>query len=207
MARTSICWISSGGWAAYRAANQALVQTLQSYGAKFETAEQAGLPFKLVHDNWHDIGPHVGFAYRGLDGRKSFVLRGGFSTNYNLIPIYGWNDRMRLNAPFAGFYQAYQLTDAAQSPDGIGNYGLVSVPPIIAGKNSADAVTFSKPQGILPGTESFQNAYFADHQPSSRVHDCEEVAPRPVAHDRRRATEDLVQREEECRPPARSRVK
>jgi len=153
------------------AANPALVKVLQSYGAKFETADQAGLPSKLVHDNWRDIGPHVGFAYRAMDGGKGFVIRGGFSTNYNLIPIYGWNDRMRLNAPFAGFYQNYQLSDAAQSPDGIGNYGLVSAPTIIAGKNSADAVTFDKPQGITPGTESFQNAYFADRQPSSRVHD------------------------------------
>jgi hypothetical protein len=153
------------------AANPALVKILESYGAKFETAEQAGLPKKLVRDNWRDIGPHLGFAYRALDGHKSFVLRGGFSTNYNLIPIYGWNDRMRLNAPFAGFYQNYQLTDASQSPDGVGNYGLVSNPSIIAGKNSANAVTFDKPLGITPGTESFQNAYFADKQPSSRVHD------------------------------------
>ena len=36
------------------------------------------------------------------------------------LPAYGWNDRMRLNAPFAGFYQNYALTDAAQSPDGLG---------------------------------------------------------------------------------------
>jgi hypothetical protein len=162
------------------AANPALVNVLQSYGAKFESYQEAGLPKKLVHDNWRDIGPHLGFAYRALDGRKSFVLRGGFSTSYNLIPIYGWNDRMRLNAPFAGFYQDYRLTDAAQSPDGIGNYGLVSVPTIIAGKNSADVVTFDKPLGITPGTESFQNAYFADKQPSSRVHDWNLTAEKEI---------------------------
>jgi Carboxypeptidase regulatory-like domain len=165
------------------AANPALVNTLIGYGAKFETADQAGLPKKLVHDNWHDVGPHLGFAYRAFNGHKSFVIRGGFSTNYNLIPIYGWNDRMRLNAPFAGFYQNYQLTDAAQSPDGIGNYGLVSVPPIIAGKNSANAVSFDKPQGITPGTESFQNAYFADRQPSSRVHDWNLTVEKEVMKD------------------------
>ena len=78
---------------------------------KFETWNDAGLPQKLVYNNWHDIGPHIGFAYRALDGKKSFVLRGGFSTNYMLIPIYGWNDRMRMNTPFAAFYQNYQLTD------------------------------------------------------------------------------------------------
>jgi hypothetical protein len=165
------------------AANPALVKVLQSYGAKFETYEEAGMPRKLVHDNWHDIGPHLGFAYRAFDGRHSFVLRGGFATSYNVIPIYGWNDRMRLNAPFAGFYQNYQLTDPAQSPDGIGNYGLVSVPTIIAGKNSANAVTFDKPQGITPGTESFQVAYFADKQPSSRVHDWNLTLEKEVMRD------------------------
>jgi len=153
------------------ATTPALINVLKSYGAKFETAKEAGLPSKLVHDNWHDIGPHVGFAYRALDGRRSFVIRGGFSTSYNVIPIYGWNDRMRLNAPFAGFYQNYQLTAADQSPDGIGNYGLVTAPTIIAGKNSANAVSFDKPMGITPGSESFQVAYFNPDQPSSRVHD------------------------------------
>jgi hypothetical protein len=84
------------------AANPALVNLLQSYGAKFETAQEAGLPRKLVRDNWRDIGPHLGFAYRAMDGPKSFVLRGGFATNYNLIPIYGWNDRMRPECPICG---------------------------------------------------------------------------------------------------------
>jgi hypothetical protein len=153
------------------AANPALVNVLQSYGAKFITYEQAGLPKKLVHDNWFDIGPHVGFAYRAFDGPKSFVIRGGYARNYNLIPIYGWNDRMRANSPFAGFYQDYHLTDGAQSPDGVGNYGLVSVPTTIAGLNSANVVTFDRPLGITPGTESFQNAYFAPKQPTSSVHD------------------------------------
>ncbi|MEK7404131.1 MAG: TonB-dependent receptor [Acidobacteriota bacterium] len=153
------------------ATSPALMNVLTGYGMKFETWQEAGLPQRLVHNNWRDVGPHVGFAYRALEGRKSFVLRGGFSTSYNLIPIYGWNDRMRANTPFAGFYQNHQLTDSAQSPDRIGNWGLVNVPTIIAGKNSANAVTFDKPMGITPGTESFQIAYFNPHQPTSRVHD------------------------------------
>lgn len=147
------------------------LNVLTGYGMKFKTYKEAGLPQKLVKNNWHDIGPHVGFAYRALDGRKSFVLRGGFATSYNLIPIYGWNDRMRLNTPFAGFYQNYHLTDSAQSPDLIGNWGLVNKPTIVAGLNSANAVSFDKPMGITPGTESFQIAYFNPNQPTSRVHD------------------------------------
>jgi hypothetical protein len=153
------------------ATTPAFINTLTGYGMKFETWKEAGLPQKLVYDNWRDIGPHVGFAYRAFEGARSMVIRGGFSTSYNLIPIYGWNDRMRANTPFAGFYQNYQLTDSAQSPDAINNWGLVNAPTIVAGRNSADAVTFSKPQGITPGTESFQIAYFNPHQPTSRVHD------------------------------------
>ena len=153
------------------AVNPALISVVQSYGAKFKTWDQAGLPQKLVYDNWKDVGPHVGFAYRAFEGVKSFVIRGGYALNYNLIPIYGWNDRMRGNSPFAGYYQNYQLTNSDQSPDGIGNWGLVNAPTLVAGKNSANAVSFDKPMGVTPGSEFFQNAYFSPHQPTSRVHD------------------------------------
>ena len=90
---------------------------------------------------------------------------------------------MRLNAPFAGFYQNYQLSDGSQSPDGLNNYGLVSIPAIIAGKNSANAVTFDRPMGITPGTESFQNAYFLPEQPTSSVHDWNLTVEKEVMHE------------------------
>lgn len=153
------------------ATTPSLVRALEGYGAKFITAKEAGLPKNLVKNNWFDIGPHVGFAYRAFDGPKSFVIRGGFSTSYFPVPIYGWNDRMRLNAPFAGFYQNYALSQAAQSPDGLSNWGLVGVPTVVAGKNSSNVVTFDNPRGITVGEDSFQAAYFNPKQPSSRVHD------------------------------------
>jgi hypothetical protein len=165
------------------ATTPSLVKALQDYGATFITAQEAGLPKNLVKNNWRDIGPHVGFAYRAFDGPKSFVLRGGFSTSYFPVPIYGWNDRMRLNAPFAGFYQNYALTQGAQSPDGLGNWGLVAVPPIVAGQNSANAVDFSNPRGITVGGDSFQAAYFAPSQPSARVHDWNLTAEKEVMRD------------------------
>src|SRR5205807_1174248 len=46
------------------ATTPALVATLTRAGAKFETPQQAGLPNKLVKNNYHDFGPHAGFAYR-----------------------------------------------------------------------------------------------------------------------------------------------
>src|SRR5207237_10914441 len=83
------------------ATSPSLIAFLSANGAKFETAQQAGFPNKLVYNNYHDIGPHVGWAYRAFDGPRSFVVRGGLSENYYWQPAYGWNDRMRLNAPFS----------------------------------------------------------------------------------------------------------
>jgi hypothetical protein len=165
------------------ATTPALIKALQGYGAKFESAQDAGLPAKLVYNNKYDIGPHIGFAYRALDARRSFVLRGGLSNNYYWVPGYGWNDRMRNNAPFAGFYQNYALTVAAQSPDGKSNYGLISVPPIVAGKNSANAVSFDTVRSINIGEDSFSNAYFNPKQPSSRVWDWNLTAEKEVMRD------------------------
>ncbi|HWR50929.1 MAG TPA: carboxypeptidase-like regulatory domain-containing protein [Bryobacteraceae bacterium] len=158
-----------------------LLSILSNYGAKFIQPEDAGLPKRLVNDQWLDFSPHLGFAYRGLEGRKSFILRGGFSTSYFPVPIYGWNDRMRLNAPFTGIYQNFGLTEATQSPDGQINYGLVSVPTIIAGKNSTNAVSMTNPTSIAPGSESFQAAYFDPNQPTSRVHDWNLTLEKEVA--------------------------
>ena len=165
------------------ATSPALVKTLTDAGARFVTAKEAGFPANLVKNNWKDIGPHVGFAYRAFDGSKSFVIRGGFSTSYFPVPIYGWNDRMRMNTPFAGFYQNYMLNDAAQSPDGVGNYGLVSIPAVVAGQNSADAVSFTNPRGIQIGGEAFQTAYFSTSQPSARVHDWNLTAEKEILTD------------------------
>ena len=162
------------------ATTPALVGALTAAGAKFETPQQAGLPNKMVYNNYFDIGPHVGFAYRAFDGPKSFVVRGGMSENYFWVPAYGWNDTMRNNAPFAGFYQNYALTVAQQSPDHLANYGLVSVPTIVAGKNSANVVNFNNPTGITVGEDAFRSAYFNPHQPTSRVWDWNLTAEKQI---------------------------
>lgn len=153
------------------ATTPALVNLMKSNGAKFVQPEEVGFPHGLVNNNWFDIGPHVGFAYRALEGRKGFVIRGGYSTSYFPVPIYGWNDRMRLNAPFTGTYQNFQMTADSESPDRLPNYGLVSVPTIIAGRNSANAIDLNNPTGVTYGGDAYQAAYFDLDQPSSRVYD------------------------------------
>ena len=153
------------------ATTESLVSALEGYGAKFESASQAGLPEHLISDNWWDFGPHVGFAYRALDGRKAFVIRGGYSISYFPLPLWGWSDRMRMNAPFVGTYENRYNTAANYSPDGIGNYGLRSVPTIIAGQNSQNAIEVNTPTGIEVGGDSFMQSYWGSKQPTPRVHD------------------------------------
>jgi hypothetical protein len=155
----------------FGATTPAYAQLLQSEGAKFETAQQAGLPPRLMYNNWHDIGPHLGLAYHALEGKKSFVVRGGMSLNYFSVPHYLWQDIFYFDAPFGATYTSAPLTLASQSPDGIQNYGLVSVPSVVAGQNSSGVINLASPNGITPGSGNFQTNYFDPHQPSNRVYD------------------------------------
>jgi hypothetical protein len=153
------------------AASPGLVDNLQNFGVKFETYQQAGLPRRLVYNNWQDVGPHLGFAYRAFDGKKSFVLRGGYSLNFFPVPLYSWNDNMRLNAPFTGFFENRYYASATSSPDGKPNYGLTHRPLWIAGLNTSEAIDLNSPSALEIGADAFQAAYFAAHQPTPRVHD------------------------------------
>ncbi|MBS1829268.1 MAG: carboxypeptidase regulatory-like domain-containing protein [Acidobacteria bacterium] len=153
------------------ATNPGLVKSLMAAGMKFETAAQAGLPEKLVFNNWRDIGPHLGFAYRALEGQREFVIRGGYSINYHPLPMAPWNDRMRLNAPFTGFYENRPYTSTSTSPDGRRNWGLVGVPQLISGASTANAIDLNNANALEIGGDAFQAAYWGSRQPSPRVHD------------------------------------
>src|SRR6185369_13388733 len=59
-------------------------------------------------------------------------------------------------------------TDATQTPDGIANYAMRSVPTIIAGKNSQDAVSLSTARGLTATSGTI--TYFNPDQPTARVH-------------------------------------
>ena len=136
-------------------------------GAKFETWDKAGLPQAMVHGNWHDMGPSLGMSYRAFDGRKSFVIRAGFSTKFYPEALYNWNDTMTGNTPFSATYQN-STTDATQTPDGIANYAMRSIPTIIAGKNSQNAVSLETARGLTATSGTI--TYFNPDQPTSRVH-------------------------------------
>jgi len=144
-----------------------LINRLQQLGMTIQTYDQAGLPRNFATAGKRDFGPRLGFAYRAGDGRKSFVIRGGYSVAYFPVPLFTFVDRMFTNYPtFATF--SNNLNDSAQSPDGIPSYLLRAAPPIIMGVNSRDAVSVAVAQGINPGSPSI--SYFAKEQPDARVH-------------------------------------
>jgi hypothetical protein len=153
------------------ATTPSIIKALTSYGAKFETPQEAGMPQRLINNNWFDLGPHVGFAYRLGEGRKSTVLRGGFSLNYFPVPMWVWNDQFKADMPFKASFTNSTLTAASQSPDGQQNYGLVSVPTIVAGRNSSSVIDLANPSAMTPGGTSFQMYYYEPDQPSSRIYD------------------------------------
>jgi hypothetical protein len=144
-----------------------LVARYQSFGVKFISPKEAGLPQDLVDSRKGNFGPRLGFAYKALDGKSSFVVRGGYSLSFFHVSLAQWLDNNRQNLPLAASYN-YNLNDLAQSPDGLGNYFMRSVPTVIAGVNSQNVVDLDQPRGINRGPGKI--SYFAQNQPDSRAH-------------------------------------
>jgi hypothetical protein len=146
----------------------AIVDRYTALGAKFVTHDQVGLPQGLMTTPKTNFGPRLGFAYRMGDGAKQVVIRSGFRIAYFHIPTRPWVARMRSNAPLTARFRN-SLTDASLTPDGVANYGMRSVPTIIAGLNSTNAVTLNTASGLNRG--SANASYFAQNQPDARVAD------------------------------------
>jgi hypothetical protein len=145
-----------------------IVARMQELGMKFINWKDAGLPQNLVFANWRDYGPRLGFAYKTTGGSRPLVVRGGFRTAYYAIEPRMWQSRTSANPPFGFLLTNYQLSSAAQSPDGIANYGMRSVPTIFTGVNSRDAVTLNNTAALTPGINV---GFFNPRQPTPRVHD------------------------------------
>jgi hypothetical protein len=145
----------------------ALINTYKSFGMNFISPSEAGLPQDGVDSRKANFGPRAGFAYRALDGKRAFVLRGGYSLSYFHINLAQWLDNNRQNYPLAAGF-GYNPNDATQSPDGISNYWLRTAPSVIAGVNSANVVRLDQVTGINRGSGTL--TYFAPKMPEARVH-------------------------------------
>ena len=149
-------------------AHPTIAKTYAALGVKYETREQAGLPDGMMYPNRLDFGPRIGVAYRLGSQSHPTVLRGGYA-------IYAYPEQLRAitcetraivptTATFANNPNSPQ-----QSPDGLPNYLLRSVPTITAGVNSKDALDLNTVTGITRGTGT---VYYLDpHQPTARAHE------------------------------------
>jgi hypothetical protein len=116
-----------------------LVEALRKFGGNVITYKDAGLPQAMINMNWKQFGPRAGFAYRAWDGAKAFVLRGGFRISYypeTTGALFGAISNPQI---VAGGFQT-SVTSTPQSPDGLPNYGLRSVPQYVAGVNTPNSI-------------------------------------------------------------------
>ena len=143
-----------------------LVNRYKELGLKFESYQEAGLPRNFTTTSKRDFGPRFGAAYRLGDGRASFVIRGGYSKAYFPIPMWTFVDRMFVNTPTNASYR-YTPNNADQSPDGISNYLLRTVPTVQMGVNSRNVIDLGKVTGISAG--SAQVTHFSQNQPDSNI--------------------------------------
>ncbi|MGH9801580.1 MAG: hypothetical protein ACRD82_14550, partial [Blastocatellia bacterium] len=126
-----------------------------------------GLDRNIYKSNLRDIGPRAGFGYKLFDGRKQFVIRGGYGLYISntpmrtlLVPFFGL-------APFRANF-TYNPNSAAQSPDGISNYLLRTSQAVFAGVNSTNVVDATNPVGIARGTAV---AGMDENQRNLRIHE------------------------------------
>lgn len=152
------------------AALPAVVDRIQELGGKFVTYDQVGYPRKLIHGNYKDFGPRLGFAYRTAARSRAAVLRGGYRISYFPIPMRVWSEYTRSSLPFTS-YLYYNVEDSAQSPDGLRAWSLRNVPTVIAGVNSKDVINpFGRITSISRGSNTNAN-FFSPDLPDTRVQD------------------------------------
>src|SRR5581483_11550535 len=116
-----------------------LVSVLQSYGGAVETNQQAGLSTSLVHSNFSDFGPRLGFAYKVGSGRKGFVVRGGYRISYYTEPLESYFNTQQSGALVSASF-LNSVSNTALSPDGLPNYGLRSTQQYVAGVNTPNSI-------------------------------------------------------------------
>ncbi|MDR3724286.1 MAG: carboxypeptidase-like regulatory domain-containing protein [Terracidiphilus sp.] len=137
-------------------------------GAKFETAQQAGLPDKLMNDDNSVFEPRVGVAWQPF-GKWGTVVRGAFGLYAFPVPFRSSVKNVAGNNPFQINYQT-SYTSASQAPDGLPSYllrsqqstaatlpspsGSVGYTPVM-GVNTTGVVNSNQSTSILPGFNNF----------------------------------------------------
>lgn len=143
-----------------------IVREYERLGVRFLTTKEAGLPDRLINPNWLDFSPRAGFAWQTDAFGRKLVLRGGYGQYRFPAPLRTFNARMRANPPMTA-NSRLSINNAAQTPDGLPNYGLRSAPSVIAGLNSQNVL----PEGAITpfARGSFGAASFDPNQPTTRA--------------------------------------
>jgi hypothetical protein len=137
-------------------------------GAKFETAQQAGLPDKLINDDNTVFEPRVGVAWQPFP-KWGTVVRGAFGLYAFPVPFRSSVKNVAGNNPFQINY-SMNYNSTSQSPDGIASYllrsqqstaatlpspsGGVGYTPVM-GVNTSGVVNSNQTTSILPGFSNF----------------------------------------------------
>jgi hypothetical protein len=112
------------------------LNALTKFGGKIITAQEAGLSSSLVTNNWRQIGPRLGFAYKAFSGKAAMVIRGGYRISYYTQPIADWFGSQQNQQIVSASFQN-SVSNTALSPDGLPNYGLRTPQTLFAGVNTA----------------------------------------------------------------------
>lgn len=144
----------------------AIVREYERLGVKFISTKEAGLPDQLINPNFTDFSPRVGFAWKRTTFGHQWVLRGGYGMYRFPAPLRTFNARMRANPPMTA-NSRLSINNAAQTPDGLPNYGLRSAPTVIAGLNSQDVLPANAIAPFARG--GFGAAAFNPDQPTTRA--------------------------------------
>ena len=147
----------------------AVVTAYQNVGVRFASPHQVGLPDGMINGNPWNFGPRAGFAWRLGSGAHTTVVRGGYSL-FRHSAYSRTFDRYMKGQPPVGYKLFYQANSAATSPDGLTNYGLRSIPTVVTGVNSVDALSTPAAAVMTPGTPQ-QFFFDSPHLPPLKAHE------------------------------------
>ncbi len=155
-----------------------ILAAVRNFGGNIITYKEAGLPKNLVYRNWKQFGPRLGFAYRALEGRKAFVMRGGYRVSYYPQKLQDWVGAQSSSVPVGATFQ-YSVTNTALSPDGLPNYGLRSAPAYVAGVNTPSSLININDTRLL--ARGFSAQFLDPHHTDGRVQDWNFTLEKEVA--------------------------
>ena len=144
-----------------------VVENFQRVGMSFKSAEELGKSKQLFPSNLYDIAPRAGFAYNITEGNHAIIVRGGYGLYLSALPMRTLLAQFSGLAPFRATY-TYNPNAAAQSPDGIGNFQIRTLPEVQTGIGSANLIDLNNPTSLGRG----QSVVGMDgKQPSMRIHE------------------------------------